>query len=397
MERFQVRATNRVPQSPQRSGEMPTRSRSFSRRVRRRLTRRYRLPHSGQLTVITARRAPPCYGQRHGDVSVHVSIDVSGERVVQGGAGPAGIRYGAALDFNRGQQVAGSGSNEDLGGALQVSGRQRPFFNGVPRHVDLVQQQFASHARQATRTERRGPHAVAFGGEDIRRSALGNLATFVQEDGFVEAAGLRHFEPSQVHCPRQDLGAGELAGRVARVWRVAEPHTAAPFLGGGGERDQVAGAAHVRPFPHAACIADYHDAQGGVERLVGLHQFEQLAADRFRVGRERHAQRCGVLAHAGPVALEGKKHAVDHADGAEDAPAGEQPYLSRREQLIGGIPDFFIVENETVHKTSFYRRGTGLLACLRRLTGPGACPTGDTLAWCCYLRSFYWPPTHMMW
>src|ERR1019366_1931519 len=94
-----------------------------------------------------------------------------------------------------------------------------------------------------------------------------------------------------------------------------------------------------------------------VERLVGLHQFEQLAADQFRVGRERHAQRCGVLAHAGPVALEGKKHAVDHADGAEDAPAGEQPYLSRREQLIGGIPDFFIMENETVHRTSFYRRG----------------------------------------
>src|ERR1039457_1262236 len=124
------------------------------------------------------------------------------------------------------------------------------------------------------------------GGEEIRRSALGPLAAFVQEDGFVEAAVLRHFEPGQVHGPRQDLGAGELAGRIARVWRVAEPHTAAPFLGGGGERDQVAGAAHVRPFPHAACIADYHDAQGGVERLVGLHQFEQLAADRFRVGRE---------------------------------------------------------------------------------------------------------------
>src|ERR1017187_10154872 len=215
----------------------------------------------------------------------------------------------------------------------------------------------------------------------------GGHAAFVQEDGFVEAAVLRHFEPSQVHGPRQDLGAGELAGRIARVWRVAEPHPAAPFLGGGGERDQVAGAAHARPLPHAAGIADHHDAQGGVERLVGLHQFEQLAADQFRVGRERHAQRCGVLAHAGPVALEGKKHAVDHADGAEDAPAGEQPYLSRREQLIGGIPDFFIVENETVHKTSFYRRGTGLLAC----------PTGDTLAWCCCLRSFYWPPTHMMW
>jgi hypothetical protein len=53
------------------------------------------------------------------------------------------------------------------------------------------------------------------------------------------------------------------------------------------------------------------------------------------------------------VALEGKKHAAGHADGAEDAPAREQPNLSRREQLIGGIPDFFIVENETVHRTSF--------------------------------------------
>jgi hypothetical protein len=53
------------------------------------------------------------------------------------------------------------------------------------------------------------------------------------------------------------------------------------------------------------------------------------------------------------MALEGKKHAAGHAEGTEDAPAREQPYLSWREHLIGGIPDFFIVENETVHRTSF--------------------------------------------
>jgi hypothetical protein len=53
------------------------------------------------------------------------------------------------------------------------------------------------------------------------------------------------------------------------------------------------------------------------------------------------------------VALECKKHSVDHADGAENSPAREQSYLSRREQLVGGIPDFFIVENETVHRLLF--------------------------------------------
>jgi hypothetical protein len=53
------------------------------------------------------------------------------------------------------------------------------------------------------------------------------------------------------------------------------------------------------------------------------------------------------------VALEGKQNASGHTNSAENSPAGEQTYLSWREQFIGGIPDFFIVENETMHSTLF--------------------------------------------
>lgn len=51
--------------------------------------------------------------------------------------------------------------------------------------------------------------------------------------------------------------------------------------------------------------------------------------------------------------LEGEEHAIRHADGAEDAPPRQQPYLPRRQQFFGGFSNLVIMENKAMHSLPF--------------------------------------------
>ena len=123
------------------------------------------------------------------------------------------------------------------------------------------------------------------------------------------------------------------------AWRAfawyAELHAVAPLLGFGGERDQVALAAVGWPGPHAAAIAHDHQTQRGVERAVGLDQFQQLARTCFGILRQRDVQRGGIALDAGPMALEGEQDAIGHAQRAEHSPARKQAHLAGREAQFG--------------------------------------------------------------
>ena len=63
-----------------------------------------------------------------------------------------------------------------------------------------------------------------------------------------------------------------------------------------------------------------------------------------RIGREGDAKQLSVVLHSLPVPLEGKQDAVVDANGAENAPAGEQPELSGRQYQLRRVAELVIVQ-----------------------------------------------------
>ena len=115
---------------------------------------------------------------------------------------------------------------------------------------------------------------------------------------------------------------------------VRELHARAPVLQIGRERNQVARAAGGRTFPDAAAVAHHDHTQRGVIGLIGFHQFQQSPSHLLGIGGQRHAQQRRVLFHARPMPLPGEQHPAGHMQRAEDAPACQQPDLSRRKHLV---------------------------------------------------------------
>src|ERR1035437_1607602 len=134
---------------------------------------------------------------------------------------PRALRSAHLLLFNPQdrQQVARGGSDKALVGGFQVRRHQGLFANRDSGQVDFAQQHLAGDSRQAAGPERRRPPLAAVGDKDVGRSALGHFAALVEENHFIEAAGLRGFEPSQVHGQERILvpANGHAAWRAART------------------------------------------------------------------------------------------------------------------------------------------------------------------------------------
>ena len=70
----------------------------------------------------------------------------------------------------------------------------------------------------------------------------------------------------------------------------------------------------------------------------------------------------GIALHARPVAVPGEQNAIGDTQGAEDAPTGEQAYLSGSQGKVGGFLNLVVVENELVQHPL-------ILACGHRWVG----------------------------
>src|SRR6185369_8968660 len=88
--------------------------------------------------------------------------------------------------------------------------------------------------------------------------------------------------------------------------------------------------------------------QRAVGRLVGHHQIQHLAPYLVRILGQRDVQRRGIALQAGPVAVPGERNSIGNAQGTEDAPTGEQPYLSWSQAKVGGFLNLVIMQNELV-------------------------------------------------
>jgi hypothetical protein len=61
------------------------------------------------------------------------------------------------------------------------------------------------------------------------------------------------------------------------------------------------------------------------------------------------------------MALESKRHAIGHPQGAENSPPGEQTHLARSQHRLGSSANTVIVKNKTVeHHTILSCRGKRL-------------------------------------
>jgi hypothetical protein len=93
--------------------------------------------------------------------------------------------------------------------------------------------------------------------------------------------------------------------------------------------------------------------------MVGHHKFQQLAPDAFRILGQVHVQCRGIPLEARPVALPREGNALGNAQRTKDAPAREQPYLSRSEAKLGGLLNLVVVKNESVQHTLILPRRAG--------------------------------------
>ena len=160
------------------------------------------------------------------------------------------MRDAAAFYLHDRQQVPRSRCDENFRGVLQVRGRQCFFFDAVTRHpIWCSQQSRVTPGRQPELSG--GVHTrLPSGGENVRRGAFGDFAALVQQDGLVVTARLGRLQPGQVHAPGENLGARELARRIARSRRVAQPHARRPTPWWRKSARSGRRRGPCRPFPH---------------------------------------------------------------------------------------------------------------------------------------------------
>jgi len=116
---------------------------------------------------------------------------------------------------------------------------------------------------------------------------------------------------------------------MTRFLDVRQFHAIPPVLGVGGQADQVAVPPIGRTGPHAAAVAHNGDAQGAVGCLVRLHQLQHFCPNRVGIMRQFHMQRLGITLQPRPMPVPREGHSIGDTQGTENAPPGEQPYLSR--------------------------------------------------------------------
>ena len=115
---------------------------------------------------------------------------------------------------------------------------------------------------------------------------------------------------------------------MARFADIRQFGAIAPFLGIGGQADEIARAAVGRAGPHAAAVAHDGDAQGAVGRVVGLDELQHFAPDLRRIMGQFDVQGRGIAVEPRPVAVPREGDAAGNTQGTEDPPAGKQTDLA---------------------------------------------------------------------
>src|SRR2546422_186954 len=151
-----------------------------------------------------------------GDVVLNVGV----EQFLQAAADRAGGGNSVAGNLTGADEIAIRGGNENLVRGVDVLGAERLFDHGYAGFGRDFHQDAAGDAFEAAGVEWGREDLAVLDRENVRGSAFGNFAAFVEHDDFVETFFVRFRDGPDIIEPRDAFYARERRSRMAAV--VAE-------------------------------------------------------------------------------------------------------------------------------------------------------------------------------
>ena len=180
------------------------------------------------------------------------------------------------FDFQHRVELAGGRCHEDGVGLFELRGQNVSFGDGQAGNSNLFKEDFACDPGEATGVERRGEDCIVEDREQVGGGAFADAAVLVKEDDLVVSALAGLFVPSEVLRPGGDFSPGELIGAVASVGLASEAGPGAPVGEVLRKGDDIEETSLIWGVERPAGVAKNGDPEGGVGRLVGGDQAEQV-------------------------------------------------------------------------------------------------------------------------
>ncbi len=296
-----------------------------------------------------------CVGALRG-VFLHViperALEALRNRAGRGGESVSG-------DFADAEQAAIGRGDEDFLGGEKIVRAQRGFDDRYAVFRADLEQNAARDALETARIERRRQHFTFAHAENIRGRALGDFAALVQEHDLVVAAGLRFGEAPDVIQPRRDFHSGKWRRGMPAMFAEVEAARFVVRRKVCGAEKQIGWGSGFIALPEAKLVVDDVNPRGAFGDVVHAHEFGELFANAIGLKREGKTDAACVPLQANPMAFVGEGHAVEDAQGGEDAPAAHEARLAGREAHLLEGKDATVMHKVTVNHRLIDRRLSG--------------------------------------